>query len=50
MGPVFYLVQCEEELLLISAVLLIGNLLPGLSVAEGQRGRGQRLVAIAITR
>ena len=24
MGPVFYLVQCEEELLLISAVLL-GN-------------------------
>ena len=34
MGPVFYLVQCEEELLLISAVVLL-RLAPKAPLAPG---------------
>ena len=44
MGPVFYLVQCEEELLLISAVVL-GNWPHEFALAPSPGKKGGRTAA-----
>ena len=44
MGPVFYLVQCEEELLLISAVIL-GNWPHEFALAPSPGKKGGRTAA-----